>query len=175
VVTSAFLLDRARFIVVPLGLDQVVREFTGWGLANGGPSLELGRKIVSRLRDVLHAEGRMAQMETCLDGPFLGRMKDEGRRMKKEEDDDDDEETILIHPSAFILHPSEEVAGLTPWDREASPRSQLRSGGALHALTESGTLALFLPPGSTNPDELIGWLEQAWRQTEVVRLHVLRS
>ena len=37
----------------------------------------------------------------------LERMKDEGRRMKKEEPEEDN---ASIHPSSFILHPSEEVA-----------------------------------------------------------------
>jgi hypothetical protein len=138
-----FLLDRARFIVSVVGLDEVVRLYTDWGLANGGTSLELGRHIVTRLRDVLHHDGRLVQMETCLDGPFAMQMR-------------------------------EGVAGLTPWDSRASVRSQLRAGGALHALAEHGTLALFVPPDEAgSDDEVCGILHQAWRQTEVVRLRLM--
>ena len=150
-VTSGFLLDRARFVVVPVGLDEVVRRFTGWGLANGGESLELGVAIMRRLREVLRADARAraAGMAACLDGP-----------------------------AAFALEGSAPagraaVAGLTPWDEGASPRSQLRAAGALHA-GEGGQAALFLPAGSGAAD-LAGWLEQAWRQGDVARLRVVRG
>jgi hypothetical protein len=142
-VQRGFVLDRARFVVVPVGLDEVVRLYTGWGLANGGASLELGRQVVLRLREVLHQDGRRAQLETCLDGPF----------------------TLSLGASEVGR---ETVAGLTPWDRAASVRSQLRAGAALHAVAEHGTLALFAPP-----DELSACLEQVWRQTEVVRLRLM--
>jgi hypothetical protein len=67
-ITDGFLLDRARFVAVAHGLDEVVRRFTGWSMANGGPSLALGRRIVQRLVDVLRQEGRAVQLETFLDG-----------------------------------------------------------------------------------------------------------
>jgi hypothetical protein len=147
-VQRGFLLDRARFVVVPIGLDEVVRLYTGWGLANGGASLEMGRQVVLRLRDVLRQDGLRLQLETCLDGPFGQRLGEESGR--------------------------ETVAGLTPPDDGASPRSQLRAGGALHALAEHGTLALFVPWDEVE-DRVCGWLEQAWRQTEVVRLRLCES
>jgi hypothetical protein len=68
--TSGFLLDRARFVVVPLGLDEVVRLFTGWGLSNGGDSLRLGRRILDRIDEVLHQERRWSQLDGCIDGPI---------------------------------------------------------------------------------------------------------
>jgi hypothetical protein len=148
-VTSGFVLDRARFVVAPVGLDAVVRLFTDWGLSNGGPSLELGRQVVQRLRDVVHHDGRAAQMDACLDGPFSFGL--DGA------------------PAA-----AEAVAGLTPWDAGAAVRSQLRAGGALHGLSEHGTLALFLPADeSGGPEQLVEWLRIAWRQGEVVRLRVV--
>jgi hypothetical protein len=140
-VTSGFLLDRARFVAVPVGLDDVVRQYTGWGMSNGGPSLELGRRVVRRLADVLRADGRLAQIDACLDGPFSFEMGG--------------------------------VAGLTPWDATASPRSQLRAGGALHSLSGHGTLALFV--GDEAPGQVAELLELAWRQTDVVRVRLLRG
>ncbi len=67
-ITGGFLLDRARFVAEAQGLDEVVKRFTGWSLANGGPSLDLGKRIVQRLVDVLRQEGRALQLETFLGG-----------------------------------------------------------------------------------------------------------
>jgi hypothetical protein len=144
-VTSGFLLDRARFVVVPVGLDEVVRQFTGWGLASGGESLELAKQIVRRLADVLRQDGRSAQMDAVLDGP-----------------------------ASFALE-GEETAGLTAWDRAASAKSQLRAAGELHAIAGQGTAALLLPEDEpAGVEQLTQWLEAAWRQTEVVRVRLVR-
>ena len=149
--TSNFLLDRARFVVTPIGLDAVVGLFTEWGLCNGGESLELGRQIVQRLCDVLRQDARSAQMDACLDGPF-----------------------------AFGLDgspaQSEAVAGLTPWDATASAQSQMRAADVLHGLAEHGTLALLVPRDEAiEPEALVEWLARAWRRTDVVRLRVVRQ
>jgi hypothetical protein len=148
--TSNFLLDRARFVVTPVGLDEVVHLFSEWGLCNGGESLEFGKQIVRRLLDVLHKDGRSAQMDACLDGPTnFGLAGAPARR--------------------------EDVAGLTPWDAAAPVRSQVRAAGVLHGLAEQGTLALFVPrDGSVESAELIDCLRGAL-QTDVVRLHVLQA
>jgi hypothetical protein len=148
-VTSGFVVDRARFAVAPLGLDAVVRLFSDWGLASGGPSLEFGREIVQRLRDVLRQDGRAAQMDACLDGPFAFGLKGS--------------------PAG-----AEAVAGLTPWDAGAAVRSQLRAGGVLHGLAEHGTLALFLPAEEpAGAEQVVEWLRSAWRQTDAVRLRLV--
>jgi hypothetical protein len=138
---SGFLLDRARLVVVPVGLDEVVTEFTGWGTSNGGESLELGRSLVRRLREALAHDGRLAQMDCRLDGPAGFRLEGEG------------------------------VAGLTPWDARASLRGQVRAGSALHA-GNGGSLALFVrdEDGATLPETLAN----LWRQTEVVRVELVR-
>jgi ATP cone domain len=62
-----FLLDRARLVVVPLGLEAAVRQLTGKGLCGGGAALELARASVRRLRDVLRQDGGTSRLETCLD------------------------------------------------------------------------------------------------------------
>lgn len=148
-VTSGFLLDRARFVAVPLGLDETVRLMTGWGLANGGPSLELGRQIVRRLREVLDQEGRLAQMDVCLDAPAAATL------------------TADVPPTRAT------AAGLTPWDDRASLASQVRAAGALHAIAEGGTVTLFPEPTCTAAN-LADAVARAWRTTEVVRLVVAR-
>jgi hypothetical protein len=151
VLTSGFLLDRARFVVTPVGLDEVVHRFTNWGMSNGAEALDLGKRIVLRLREVLRRDARAAQMDACLDGPasFGWNALPEGR---------------------------EAVAGLTPWDSAATVRSQLRAGGVLHGLAEQGTLALRVPGAeAVAPEQVVEWLRSAWRQTDVVRLRLLRS
>ena len=68
-VTGGFLLDRARLVVAPVGLDATVRRFTGQGLCSGGAALDLSKRIVQTLRDVLKRDGGRTQLAACLDGP----------------------------------------------------------------------------------------------------------
>jgi hypothetical protein len=146
--TSGFLLDRARFVVVPVGLDEVVNLFTTWGLSNGGDSLELGRRIVQRLLEVLEQSGRQAQMSSCLEGPWTFGL-------------------------AGLPTSRDQVAGLTPWDSSSALRSQLRAGGVLHGLAQHGTLALHLPSDEpASAQQVVEMLRAAWRQTDVVRLRI---
>jgi hypothetical protein len=68
----------------------------------------------------------------------------------------------------------EGAAGLTSWDRTAALKSQWRSAGVLHGVAEHGTLALFVPEGQTpSPEAVADWLQTAWLQTDVVRLHLM--
>lgn len=54
----AFLLDRARLVVAPLGLEAVLRQL---------PSDGLRERIVERLREVLEHDGRACHLDVCLD------------------------------------------------------------------------------------------------------------
>ena len=146
--TSGFLLDRARLVTAPVGLDAVVRSLSGSGLAAGGPGLELGRRVVGKLRDVLRDDGRRAVLDACVDGPAAGR---------------------LGGAPPELAH----VAGLTPWGDGATVREQLRGAGPLHAAAEGGTLTLFIPPGQPpTPEEVVDWLRAAWQRGEVVRVRL---
>jgi hypothetical protein len=69
---GGFTLERARLVAVAEGLDEAVRLFTGWGLANGGPSLDLGCRIAARLREVFRKDGRAAHLETFLEIDVAG-------------------------------------------------------------------------------------------------------
>jgi hypothetical protein len=153
-VTGGFLLDRARLVVTPIGLDAVVARFVRRGLCSGGQALHFGRRIVQRLREVLRQDGRAAQMETCVDGPWS---------------------FSLDRPAAAWSEPSH-AAGLTPWDASASAGAQIRAAGVLHAAAEAGTLALFVPddPAPTG-EEATGWLHFAWTQSEIVRIRFVRA
>lgn len=149
--TSGFLLDRARLLVAPVGLDCVVHSFVKKGLSSGGAAVDFARQIVQRLRDVLRQDGRNVHLDTCLDGPFSFHLSDDW-------------------PLA------ENVAGLTAWDATASLKNQLRAAGILHGIAEQGTLALFLPQdGTLSPEQIADWLHTAWQQTDVVRLRLIRG
>lgn len=156
--TSAFLLDRARLMVAPVGLDGVVHSFVKKGMAAGGAALELGRQIVQRLREVLRQDGRMVHLDTCLDGPYGFRL---GPASQATQED---------WPRA------EDAAGLAGWDAAPSLKSQLRAAGVLQGVSEHGTLALFLPvERAPTVDQAIDWLHTAWQQTDVVRLRFIRG
>jgi hypothetical protein len=145
-----FLLDRARLLVVPVGLETAVRALAGQGLCDGKAGLDLGKQVVQRLHQVLRDDGRAAVLDTCLDGPS----------------------DIALNG----LQPGTEPAGLTAWDAAAPPRKQLRAASVLHHAAQSGTAALLLPrdriPG---PEELFDLLRFAWKQTSVQRLRIVTA
>ena len=150
-VTSGFLLDRARLVVAPVGLDAVVRRFTGGGLCSGKDSLDFGKQIVQTLRDVLRQDGGRSRLAACLDGP-------DGFRFSGG------------WPAAG------QAAGLTAWDPTAPPKNQLRAAGALHALAEGGTAALILPEDPRPTAETVAdYLRSAWKQPDVNRIRLLRG
>jgi hypothetical protein len=150
-VTSGFLLDRARLVVAPVGLDAVVTAFTGGGLCSGKESLDFGKQIVQTLREVLRQDGGACRLGTCLDGPDDFRLGD-GKPMIGQ------------------------AAGLTAWDATAPPKHQLRAAGPLHALAEGGTAALFLPEDPRPTAEAVAdTLRSAWKQSDVYRVCLLRG
>lgn len=155
--TSGFLLDRARLLVAPVGLDHVVHLFIQKGLSAGGAASDFARQIVQRLRDVLRQDGRTVHLDTCLDGPCRFNLADTAGPDEN-------------------LAPIEDVAGLTAWDATAPLKSQLRAAGVLHGIAEHGTVALFLPENEApSPEQIIEWLQIAWKQTDVVRLRLVRK
>jgi hypothetical protein len=150
-VTSGFLLDRARLVVAPVGLDAVVTAFTGGGLCSSKESLDFGKQIVQTLRDVLRQDGGACRLGTCLDGPDDFRLGD-------------GEPTIG------------QAAGLTAWDAAVPPKNQLRVAGALHSLAECGTAALILPEDArTTTEAVVDHLRSGWKQSDVNRICLLRG
>lgn len=66
-VSRGFLLDRARVLVRPLGLEAAVRRLTGVALAPSKEALETGRRIVQQLHEVLAAEGKRRLVDGVVD------------------------------------------------------------------------------------------------------------
>ena len=155
-VTNGFLLDRARLLVAPVGLDSVVRSFVEKGIERRvGAALDFGRQIVHRLHNVLSQDGRNVHLDTCLDGPFSFHLADLAELF-------DDGPAL------------DNVAGLTAWEATAALKSQLRSAGVLHGVAEHGTLAIFScrrtkplrrnrsPTGCIRPGSKPTWCVCAW-------------
>lgn len=67
-----FLLDRARLVVAPVGLHQVVAALLGHTPEEDADALEFARRVVERLRDVVDEDGRSRHLEVCLDGALFG-------------------------------------------------------------------------------------------------------
>src|SRR5262249_54483522 len=114
---AGFFLERARLVVVPIGLDQMVRRLRGGGICTP-PGWQCARQMVDHMTAVLRHEGRLAQLEACLDSV-------EGFCMDSEESP----------PTA------ECAAGVTPWDASATVAEQLHAAAELGA----STAAILLP------------------------------
>jgi hypothetical protein len=137
--TRGFLLERARLVVVPIGLESVVRTLVGEGL--GGRGIDLGRRIVERLADVLERDGAACRLPARLDSP-----------------------PGPLESIAADL-------GVTPWDATSPIRSQLKAASELHAAAKGGTAVVHLPTDeSPSAEGIADWLAWAWGHTSVNRL-----
>lgn len=151
-VTRGFLLNRARLLLAPIGLDEAIRVLLGRGL-DSAPGLELAQRMVRELRQILRHDGAAAHLDTCLDAPANFTL--------------DEEPLTFARPASL-------VAGLTPWTSETPAKDQLRLAGVLHA-KESGTAAVLL--AQDHPiaaEQAADLLRFAWLQTEIVRLRFVR-
>lgn len=114
-----FLLERARLVAAPVGLEEVTRTFTGRGLCEGKPAVDFARQVVQRLRDVLRQDGRACLMETGLDATSLS------------------------------FEPGEGLDSAPRGVARADWKGQLRAAGALHAVAEMGTAGVYLAEDTT--------------------------
>jgi hypothetical protein len=152
----AFLLDRARLVVAPVGLESVSRSLFHSTLCARPEASEFMAQLLSGLSQHLQKEASRSLLDTCLDGSAAFVLER------------DDDQRDLVQPDA--------IAGPTTWDAAAPARAQLRVAGTLHAASELGTAAVLLPPSATvTPDQVVDWLRYAWEQTSVVRVRLARD
>jgi hypothetical protein len=146
--TGRFLLDRARLVVTPVGLDAVVRTLSGSAITSGKPAVDIARRIVQSLQEDLGVAGRSCRLDCCVDeGAGIGTHCEEAR----------------------------DVAGVTGWDPSASWRAQLRAAGSLHAAVQGGTALIVQPTEKVlGGEDLVDLLRYAWEKTEVARLRFVR-
>ncbi len=149
--TRGFLLERARLVVTPIGLDEAARTLVGEGSQSGGPGHAFVRRVLQQLHSCLRADGAACQLETCLDN---GPLTLPGPKPER-----------LAVPESNPL----------PWESLNLVKAQLRASSPLHALAELGTVWVLAseeyPPTA---EEVAQLLASAWKQTEVVRVRFLR-
>ncbi len=159
-----FLLDRARLNVVPIGLQAVVREFTGQDLTSSHAASAFAQQLVSSLCANLRQASYTANLDACVDGACWSGV-DQSRGFSAAQETS--AETALPELA--------DVAGLTCWAPAAEPRDQLSAAGLLHSAADSGTAAVLIPQDQApSPDEVIRLLYFAWLRTGVVRLRFVR-
>jgi hypothetical protein len=152
---SGFLLDRARLVLTPIGLEAVVQRFTGRGLCDDGGGANFGRQIVEHLMKALRVDSRHRYLESTLDSAGAISLEDQS-----------------LAPSG--LSP-EKAAGLTCWDPLMPLRHQLQGAGQLQAVTKTGTALLLLPAEqSITAEQVIDLVQRAWHETEITRLRLVR-
>jgi hypothetical protein len=139
--TRGFLLDRARLVAAPVGLETTVRTLSGAGLCEPD-GLALGKRIVERLSQVLHKDGLASRLLVQIDAPPLNG-----------------------------LETSTGAVGLTSWDATATAKNQIKAAGVLHSVAGSGTATLIAPGDEApSADQIVDWLRWTWAQSDVVRL-----
>lgn len=159
-----FLLDRARLVVVPVGLDGAVHALAGEGIASGRAGLETAEEILASLLANLRQAGRDANLDVCLDGVCGAHVQSFGG---------------FCLPGASGQPESvpsrSNVSGVTAWDSAIAPEEQIRAAGHLHARTGSGTAAILFPAqAAPSAEDIVDLLSFAWKRTQASRLHLVR-
>jgi hypothetical protein len=143
-----FLLDRARLVVVPVGLEAAARRLCGSGTCEDGPALEAAAGWLRILRETLESDPPRS-LAACLDGPPVPLRTD----------------------SATPLD-----AGVTPADPDAAPRKQARAASALQGAAGGGCGVVLLPADKPfAPEDALSALREAGRHAETVRLRFVRA
>jgi hypothetical protein len=169
-VHRGFILDRARLVVVPVGLDHATHKLLGHGFCVAGLARQFAQQVVSCLRNVLQQDGRNTLLDTCVDSSLGYRWTPSPQAVEQPPD------AGSGWPISDGRRPTaEHVAGLTPWDPQATGKDQLQSSSALHGLAGMGTVALQVAEDRRlSTEELVQLLRYAWEQTEVVRIRLVR-
>jgi len=144
-----FLLDRARLMITPLGLEESVRTLTGSELYEVKAGLDLARRILQTLNEVLAEETRQRLVDCVLDTsewPGTGRLR--------------------LSPFELVGVGAKVRQKVLPFSRQ-----QLTVAGRLHGISSTGTAVAALGVDERlSVDQVVRLLEFAWRKTEIARL-----
>lgn len=156
ILQQAFLLERSRLVLVPIGLGSAVRDLLGNAdLASDPQALDLACKILARLRQCLTEDGKAHLLESCLDSP-AGLTRWIAKKFSGAE----------THPLPF---------GRQDLDRSAWAK-HLIAAGSLQRAAGGGTARLAIEPGhSLDARELADLLRFGWTKTDIICLEVVRS
>jgi hypothetical protein len=158
-----FLIERARLLAAPIGLEHVVRAMTGESICQEA-GLRFAKQIVERLKSILETEGQSRRLLTCLGGS-----------LNQSFTVDDSNKANQGHEVERFPR-LDEVAGLVPWNSEAPWKIQLRSASSLHTVAGQGTAAVVIPDEHIpSPKEVGEWLAWTWQNTDLTSLRLVRS
>jgi hypothetical protein len=146
--TRGFRLERARLVVVPIGLEEAVRMVANHPACDEGQGTEFARAIVEHLAHALTREPPR-NIEAILDSL-----------------------PIALGLPVFEKIARRDIAGLTAWDDLAPPRQQVRACGIAQSVSHSGTAAIQVPKSSI--EEIVSILRLAM-QNDVQRLRLITS
>jgi hypothetical protein len=145
-VRRGFLLDRARTVIVPVGLELVVQALAGASQWESSSALGLAKQILESLKTAVEQDSASYALEASLDSWRI-----EGQ----------DDFLFAISPTRH--HP-------------LNSRDGLKAAGMLHASAGGGIAACCLPASDRPAKELlVQHLECAWRETRVRRLQFVPS
>jgi transcriptional regulator NrdR family protein len=179
---TAFLVDRARLAVVPVGLEFVARNFAGQSILPGTPAAELASRIVQNLHDTLRDEGPRYNLEISLDSvptpltmPIIGGLSPfdfaSGSRSLNENEKNTTDFSAAKRKPTELATSLDKIAGLTIWNDVITPRQQIQAAGLLHEITKTGTAWVQLPDdGSRSEEPVLDVLRFAWKETQVHRI-----
>jgi hypothetical protein len=148
----------ARLVVVPVGLEAVVRELEGAGLCESDAAVRFARSIIKCLKAAVWQECELQQIPCAVDSHVES----------------------LTCPASFSqgLAPTympEHAVGISCWDANADVERQVRTSGELHVEADGGTAAVLAPASvSLGVSEILDLLQFAWRHTAVHRLRFVR-
>jgi hypothetical protein len=152
---QGFLLERARLVLTPIGLEAAACKLSENDHA-GRTRSEIARALVQCLHDTAERECERDGLEAVVDSPSLFDLSAQ-------------QESVDMSDLSSVS-----VAGLTCWDAKAPPLLQLREAGSWHKMTGAGTAALLLSGQHLSPAVVRERICDAWWRSEVRRMRIVR-
>jgi hypothetical protein len=151
-----FLVDRARTVIVPVGLEAITRSFCGRSLCASASALGFAKRVLERLQEAIEQDGPSYLLDACLDSWSMP--------------------SVTLGGGGTVRWAEEDMQGqflsaLSPSDRTSLPREQLRAAGEIHVTVGRGTATILLPSDQPfEPGQLVDLLQFAWQRTDCGRL-----
>jgi hypothetical protein len=178
---QGMLAERARVVIVPVGLEAIVHALTDRMIDEKGPPL--GRDILDVITDACETDGKRQGLDSCVDSSLV--------LMAQWLDADANNRNLpgppgegLSEESGLPLHLGEGrgeganrhgLPGLTTWRPDLAALEQVRNGGWLHQQCGGGTLYIVQrEDDKLTMDAISSWLKTAWRETNLTRVVVTR-
>ena len=154
VLARGFFLEKARLILIPIGLDAVVGDLVGETCCSRSAApLAFACQILEKIRATLHEDGQALLLDAAIDSPLV-----------------DDQFPSTLHDLEKTTDP-EHRAGVTVWENETPLIRQIGACGSLHEAARGGTALIRLPAMAVpSTDELVQALRHAWNKTNVLAL-----